>query len=79
MQNYDKVKNVEEFAHLGGYTTTTFRRLFKDVYKRQLVGSSILLWLFGIFFGKRIITRVEGSPQRKRSRRSGPHQPAPPG
>lgn len=26
-----------------------------------LVGSSILLWLFGIFFGKRIITRVEGS------------------
>lgn len=29
MQNYDKVKNVEEFAHLGGYTTTTFRRLFK--------------------------------------------------
>ena len=23
MQNYDKVKNVEEFAHLGGYTTTT--------------------------------------------------------
>ena len=26
-----------------------------------LVGSSILLWLFGIIFGKRIITRVEGS------------------
>ena len=26
-----------------------------------LVGASILLWLFGIFFGKRIITRVEGS------------------
>lgn len=26
-----------------------------------LVGSSILLWLFGIFFGKRTITRVEGS------------------
>ena len=26
-----------------------------------LVGSSILLWLFGIFFGKRIITRLEGS------------------
>jgi len=26
-----------------------------------LVGAGILLWLFGIFFGKRIITRVEGS------------------
>lgn len=32
MQNYDKVKNVEKFAHLGGYTTTTFRRLFKNMY-----------------------------------------------
>ena len=32
MQNYSKVKNVEEFAHLGGYTTTTFRRLFKNLY-----------------------------------------------
>ncbi|WP_297329162.1 AraC family transcriptional regulator [uncultured Bacteroides sp.] len=32
MQNYDKVKNVEEFAHLGGYSTTTFRRLFKNMY-----------------------------------------------
>lgn len=32
MQNYDKVKNVEEFAHLGGYTMTTFRRLFKNMY-----------------------------------------------
>lgn len=32
MQNYDKVKNVEEFAHFGGYTTTTFRRLFKNMY-----------------------------------------------
>ena len=26
-----------------------------------LVGSSILLWLLGVFFGKRIITRLEGS------------------
>lgn len=26
-----------------------------------LVGSSILLWLFGVFFGKRTITRIEGS------------------
>ncbi len=32
MQNYSNVKNVEEFAHLGGYTTTTFRRLFKNLY-----------------------------------------------
>jgi AraC-like DNA-binding protein len=32
MQNYNTVKNVEEFAHLGGYTTTTFRRLFKNLY-----------------------------------------------
>lgn len=32
MQNYEKVKTVEEFAHLGGYTTTTFRRLFKNLY-----------------------------------------------
>lgn len=26
-----------------------------------LVGSGILLWLFGVFFGKRTITRIEGS------------------
>lgn len=26
-----------------------------------LVGSSILLWIFGVFFGKRTITRIEGS------------------
>lgn len=26
-----------------------------------LVGSGILLWLFGLFFGKRTITRIEGS------------------
>lgn len=32
MRNYEKVKSVEEFAHLGGYTTTTFRRLFKNLY-----------------------------------------------
>lgn len=32
MQNYNKVKNVEEFAHLGGYTVTTFRRLFRNMY-----------------------------------------------
>lgn len=32
MQNYEKVKNVEEFAQLGGYTPSTFRRLFKNIY-----------------------------------------------
>ena len=32
MQNYNTVKNVEEFAHLGGYTTITFRWLFKNLY-----------------------------------------------
>lgn len=32
MQNYNTVRNVEEFAHLGGYTTTTFRRLFRNMY-----------------------------------------------
>jgi AraC-like DNA-binding protein len=32
MQNYEKMKTVEEFAHLGGYSITTFRRLFKNVY-----------------------------------------------
>ena len=26
-----------------------------------LIGASILLWLVGVFFGKRTITRVEGS------------------
>ena len=26
-----------------------------------LVGSGILLWLFGLFFAKRTITRIEGS------------------
>lgn len=26
-----------------------------------LVGSAILMWLFGVFFGKRTITRIEGS------------------
>ena len=40
MQNYDKVKNVEEFAHRGGYTTTTFRRLFKNMY-----GEPVYEWI----------------------------------
>lgn len=30
-----------------------------DLY--VLLGASILLWIFGVFFGKRIITRIEGS------------------
>ena len=25
-------EELEEFAHLGGYTTTTFRRMFKNMY-----------------------------------------------
>lgn len=32
MQNYEKVKNIEEFAHIGGYSTSTFRRLFKNMF-----------------------------------------------
>lgn len=33
MNNYTKVRNVEEFAHLGGYTVTTFRRLFRNMFE----------------------------------------------
>jgi AraC-like DNA-binding protein len=36
MQNYDKVKTVEEFAHLGGYATTTFRRIFRNIYGKPV-------------------------------------------
>lgn len=32
MQNYQKAKDVEAFAQLGGYSTPTFRRLFKDAF-----------------------------------------------
>ena len=32
MQNYLKVKDVEAFAQLGGYSTPTFRRLFKETF-----------------------------------------------
>ncbi|WP_293669511.1 AraC family transcriptional regulator [uncultured Parabacteroides sp.] len=32
MQNYLKAKDVESFAQLGGYSTPTFRRLFKDTF-----------------------------------------------
>ena len=31
-QNYKKVKTVEEFAKLGGYSQTTFRRIFDNVF-----------------------------------------------
>lgn len=32
MQNYLKAKDVETFAQLGGYSTPTFRRLFKETF-----------------------------------------------
>lgn len=32
MKHYAKVRTTEEFAHLGGYTVATFRRLFKNLY-----------------------------------------------
>lgn len=32
IQNYKKVKTVEEFAQLGGYTVSTFRRIFNSVF-----------------------------------------------
>lgn len=32
LQHYMKVKTVEEFARLGGYTVTTFRRIFNSVF-----------------------------------------------
>lgn len=32
MQNHLKVKDVESFAQLGGYSTPTFRRLFKETF-----------------------------------------------
>lgn len=40
MQNYEKVKNVEEFANLGGYSTATFRRLFRNMY-----GEPVYEWI----------------------------------
>lgn len=32
MQNYEKVKNVEEFVYLGGYIIIIFCCLFKNMY-----------------------------------------------
>lgn len=36
LQNHAKVKTVEEFAHLGGYTVTTFRRIFDSVFHKPV-------------------------------------------
>lgn len=36
LKNYDKVKTVEELAKLGGYTTTTFRRIFTSVFHQPV-------------------------------------------
>ena len=32
IQNFKNVKTVEELAHLGGYTLSTFRRIFNNVF-----------------------------------------------
>lgn len=32
INNYHKVKDVEDFAQLGGYSIPTFRRIFKDTF-----------------------------------------------
>lgn len=32
LENHAKVKTVEDLAHLGGYTVTTFRRIFNSVF-----------------------------------------------
>ena len=39
-QNYAKVRTTEEFAHMGGYKTTTFRRLFRNLY-----GMPVYVWI----------------------------------
>ena len=36
LKNHDKVKTVEEFAELGGYTVTTFRRIFTSVFHQPV-------------------------------------------
>lgn len=36
LKNYCKVKTVEEFAKLGGYTTPTFRRIFTSVFRQPV-------------------------------------------
>lgn len=32
MQHYEQAKNVEDLAHMGGYSINTFRRLFRNMY-----------------------------------------------
>lgn len=32
MKNFERARSVEEFAHMGGYTVATFRRLFRNIY-----------------------------------------------
>lgn len=51
------------FFILGCASTITPLRLtgITNIDLLVLVGSSVLLWLFGIFFAKRTITRVEGA------------------
>lgn len=36
LKNYHKVKTVEEFAKLGGYTATTFRRIFTSIFHQPV-------------------------------------------
>ena len=36
LQNHAKVKTVEEFAQLGGYTVATFRRIFNSVFHQPV-------------------------------------------
>lgn len=36
LQNHTKVKTVEEFAQLGGYTATTFRRIFTSLFHQPV-------------------------------------------
>lgn len=40
MQNYMKAKDVEAFAQMGGYSTPTFRRLFKETF-----GEPVYQWM----------------------------------
>lgn len=40
LQNYQQAKNVETFASLGGYSVSTFRRLFKDAF-----GEPVYQWM----------------------------------
>lgn len=40
MQNYMRAKDVEAFAQLGGYSTPTFRRMFKETF-----GEPVYQWM----------------------------------